>query len=125
GAVADRRLRDDRGVRVRPEALQVPGSGRRGRSGRGVGTHLGSLSPARRSATRGESMNAEPLETLLEKMRAGDVGAAEQGFLAYEPELRLIVRRRLSPRLRPKFDSLDVVQSVWLRVLHDFQEKGC
>ena len=70
-------------------------------------------------------MIAEPLEILLEKMRAGDVRAAEQVFLAYEPELRLIVRRRLSRRLRAKFDSLDVVQSVWLRVLDDFEAKGC
>src|SRR5262245_55217097 len=70
-------------------------------------------------------MKAQPLEDLLEKMRAGDVQAAEQVFLAYEPELRLIVRRRLSRRLRAKFDSLDVVQSVWLRVLGDFDEKGC
>src|SRR5438105_7120108 len=54
-------------------------------------------------------------------MRAGGLRAAEQMFVMYEPELRLIVRRRLSRRLRAKFDSLDVVQSVWAHVLHDFQ----
>ena len=69
-------------------------------------------------------MNGEPLETLLEQMRAGDLHAAEQLFLSYEPELRLIVRRNLSRRLRAKFDSLDVVQSVWAHVLHDFHEGG-
>src|SRR5258708_28947675 len=58
-------------------------------------------------------------------MREGDSRAAEQVFLAYEPELRLIVRRQLSRRLRAKFDSLDVVQSVWARVLDDFRERGC
>src|SRR5436190_19949490 len=57
-------------------------------------------------------------------MRAGDAQAAEQVFLAYEPELRLIVRRQLSRRLRTKFDSLDVVQSVWVHVLRDFRESG-
>jgi RNA polymerase sigma factor (sigma-70 family) len=69
-------------------------------------------------------MTAEPLETLLERMRAGDLRAAEQLFLSYEPELRVIVRRNLSRRLRAKFDSLDVVQSVWAHVLHDFHCGG-
>jgi RNA polymerase sigma-70 factor (ECF subfamily) len=67
----------------------------------------------------------EPLETLLRQMRAGDPRAAEQVLLAHEPLLRLIVRRHLSRRLRAKFDSLDVVQSVWVRVLHDFRQGGC
>ena len=69
-------------------------------------------------------MNAEPLEALLARMREGDLRAAEQLLLTHETELRLIVRRRLSGRLRAKFDSLDVVQSVWARVLGDFQA-GC
>jgi RNA polymerase sigma-70 factor (ECF subfamily) len=70
-------------------------------------------------------VNEEPLDSLLDKMRCGDLQAAEQVFLAYEPQLRLIVRRQLSRRLRPKFDSLDVVQSVWAHVLHDFRARGC
>jgi RNA polymerase sigma-70 factor (ECF subfamily) len=69
-------------------------------------------------------VNAEPLEALLDKMREGDPGAAERVLLAYEPELRLIVRRQLSGRLRAKFDSVDVVQSVWVRVLRDFRGGG-
>jgi RNA polymerase sigma-70 factor (ECF subfamily) len=70
-------------------------------------------------------VNAEPLEALLDRMRDGDLGAADQVLLAYEPQLRLIVRRQLSRRLRAKFDSVDVVQSVWVRVLRDFRESGC
>jgi RNA polymerase sigma-70 factor (ECF subfamily) len=71
-------------------------------------------------------MSAEaPLQILLDRLRAGDLQAAEQLFVAYEPQLRLIVRRRLSRRLRAKFDSLDVVQSVWTHVLHEFRESGC
>ena len=70
-------------------------------------------------------MDAEPLDVLLDKIRAGDLQAAEEVFLAYETQLRLIVRRQLSRRLRAKFDSLDVVQSVWTRVLHDFRANGC
>ena len=70
-------------------------------------------------------MNAELLEALLDKMREGDARATEQVFLAYEPELRLLVRRQLSRRLRAKFDSLDVVQSVWAHVLRNFRDSGC
>jgi RNA polymerase sigma factor (sigma-70 family) len=71
------------------------------------------------------AVSAEPLETLLAKMRAGDLQAVEQVFVAHEPQLRLLVRRQLSRRLRAKFDSLDVVQSVWVRVLRDFRAHGC
>jgi RNA polymerase sigma factor (sigma-70 family) len=70
-------------------------------------------------------VNAEPLSILLAKIRAGDFQAAEHVFVAYEPQLRLIVRRQLSRRLRAKFDSIDVVQSVWARVLADFRANGC
>lgn len=70
-------------------------------------------------------MSPELLEALFEKIRMGDFQAAEQVFVNYEPQLRIIVRRQLSRRLRVKFDSLDVVQSVWRRVLHDFRAHGC
>jgi RNA polymerase sigma-70 factor (ECF subfamily) len=70
-------------------------------------------------------VNDALLETLLNRMREGDSLAAEQLVRAYEPELRLLVRRRLSRRLRAKFDSLDVVQSVWVHVLRDFRDSGC
>ena len=70
-------------------------------------------------------MSAELLDNLFQKIRSGDFQAADQLLLIYEPQLRLIVRRQLSARLRVKFDSLDVVQSVWARVLHDFRENGC
>jgi RNA polymerase sigma-70 factor (ECF subfamily) len=66
-------------------------------------------------------VNTEPLTALLDKMRGGDIQAAERLFLAHEPELRLLVRRRLSRRLRAKFDSLDVIQSVCAHVLRDFR----
>ena len=69
-------------------------------------------------------MSAEPLQNLLDQLCRGDDGAAEQVFRAYEPYLRVVVRRLLPPRLRPKFDSVDVVQSVWADVLHGFREAG-
>ncbi|HTU16793.1 MAG TPA: sigma-70 family RNA polymerase sigma factor [Gemmataceae bacterium] len=63
-------------------------------------------------------MNAEPFEALLEKLNQGDLCATEQILTAYEPYVRMVVRRSLPRRLRAKFDSLDVVQSVWVHFLH-------
>ena len=69
-------------------------------------------------------MNAEPLDALLEKLTAGDAAAAEQVFQTYEPVLRMVVRRRLSPELRAKFDSMDIVQSVWADLVQGFRNAG-
>jgi RNA polymerase sigma-70 factor (ECF subfamily) len=69
-------------------------------------------------------MSPPPLDTLLERLSSGDLGAAGEVFVAYEPYLRKVVRRQLSGRLRAKFDSTDVVQSVWVDVLHGFREAG-
>jgi RNA polymerase sigma-70 factor (ECF subfamily) len=69
-------------------------------------------------------VSADPLDTLLERLTGGDPGAAERVFLAYEPYLRMVVRRHLSPGLRAKFDSGDIVQSVWADVLRGFREAG-
>jgi|SRR5437870_9664039 len=69
-------------------------------------------------------MNDDALSALLDKLCSGDDVAAEQVFLAYEPYLRVVVRRLLPAHLRPKFDSVDVVQSVWADVLHGFREAG-
>jgi RNA polymerase sigma-70 factor (ECF subfamily) len=73
-------------------------------------------------------MNETPADTrlglLLEKLCQGDTAAAEQVFLTYEPYLRLVVRRQLSAHLRAKFDSIDIVQSVWADVLDGFRAAG-
>ena len=69
-------------------------------------------------------MNDDRLDGLLEKLGSGDDAAAEQVFRTYEPYLRMVVRRMLPAQLRPKFDSVDVVQSVWADVLHGFREAG-
>jgi RNA polymerase sigma factor (sigma-70 family) len=69
-------------------------------------------------------MTPQPLDSLLDKLCCGDSAAAEQVFLAFEPYLRMVVRRKLPPRLRAKFDSMDVVQSVWADVLRGFREAG-
>jgi RNA polymerase sigma factor (sigma-70 family) len=66
----------------------------------------------------------DTLDHLLVELCSGDEASAERVFLAYEPYLRLVVRRMLTPRLRTKFDSIDVVQSVWADVLVGFREAG-
>jgi RNA polymerase sigma-70 factor (ECF subfamily) len=65
-------------------------------------------------------MSDDRLEALLERLNTGDSTAAEEIFLAYEPYLRMVVRRQLSARLRARFDSVDIVQSVWADVLSGF-----
>lgn len=69
-------------------------------------------------------MEAHAVDGILQKLTAGDAAAAKEVFLAYEPYLRMVVRRRLPTRLRSKFDSIDVVQSVWADVVHGFREGG-
>jgi RNA polymerase sigma factor (sigma-70 family) len=69
-------------------------------------------------------MTHQPLDSLLKKLNEGDPAAAEKVFVAFEPYLRMVVRKKLSPRLRAKFDSMDVVQSVWADVLSGFREAG-
>jgi RNA polymerase sigma factor (sigma-70 family) len=69
-------------------------------------------------------VSPDPLDAVLEKLTSGDPEAAERVFLAYEPYLRMVVRRHLSPGLRAKFDSVDIVQSVWADLLRGFREAG-
>lgn len=63
-------------------------------------------------------------DDLLEKLCNGDAESAEKVFRAYEPYLRGVVRRQLSSKLRAKFDSIDVVQSVWADLLKGFRHSG-
>ncbi len=69
-------------------------------------------------------MSAAHLDELLEHLNVGDEAAAEQVFRIYEPYLRMLVRRQLRPPLRAKFDSMDVVQSVWADVLEGVRDAG-
>jgi RNA polymerase sigma-70 factor (ECF subfamily) len=69
-------------------------------------------------------MRSDPLDDLLGRLNDGNLAAAEQVFRTCEPLLRKVVRRLLLPSLRPKFDSSDVVQSVWADLFHVFQKGG-
>jgi len=64
---------------------------------------------------------SDPLDTLLVRLDSGDEAAAEQTFRTCEPYLRMVVRRQLPAWLRPQFDSIDIVPSVWVDVLEGFR----
>src|SRR5438094_5510471 len=66
----------------------------------------------------------EPLDDLLAQLCTGDPAAAGRVFVAFEPYLRKAVRRQLPAPLRAKFDSADILQSVWADVLRGFREAG-
>jgi RNA polymerase sigma-70 factor (ECF subfamily) len=69
-------------------------------------------------------MKTDALENLLAELASGDDAAIEQAFIAFEPYLRMVVRRQLPADLRAKFDSVDIVQSVWVHILDGFREAG-
>jgi RNA polymerase sigma-70 factor (ECF subfamily) len=69
-------------------------------------------------------MDVDQLDHLIERLNDGDVVAAERAFLAFEPYLRMAVRRQLDAALRSKLDSMDIVQSVWADLLYEFREAG-
>lgn len=59
----------------------------------------------------------EQFHLLIGGLRGGEPWAAEELYRSYAPLLRAIVRRRLHPELRTRFDSLDFVQEVWVSFL--------
>lgn len=64
---------------------------------------------------------------LLRRAIAGDSAALAEIHSRYERLVLGLVRRRLGPALRRKFDSVDVVQSVFEDVLRDlprFEDRG-
>jgi RNA polymerase sigma factor (sigma-70 family) len=69
-------------------------------------------------------MGTERLDQLLAGLNSGDPAVAEQIFRTYEPYLRMVVRRELGGALRRKFDSTDVVQSVWADVIEGVRDRG-
>ena len=63
-------------------------------------------------------------DALIDQLARGDMRAAGALFDAYAPYLRALVRRQLSDQLRAKFDSADVVQSVWVQVVRRLGRDG-
>jgi RNA polymerase sigma-70 factor (ECF subfamily) len=69
-------------------------------------------------------MAESPAEALIDQLARGDMRAAGALFDQYAPYLRALVRRQLSDQLRAKFDSTDVVQSVWVQVVRRLGRDG-
>jgi RNA polymerase sigma-70 factor (ECF subfamily) len=63
----------------------------------------------------------DTLQPLLDRLCLGDPEALGRAFVVYEPYLRLVVRRQLNAALRAKFDSVDVVQSIWADLVDGFR----
>ena len=84
------------------------------------------ISPGNQDSGKDNQMTqADSTETrqLLQRAQTGDRQALQQLFERHLPSLRTSVRRRLSPQLRPRVDSSDVVQEtqhVAYRRLDDF-----
>src|SRR5262249_12207167 len=66
----------------------------------------------------------EPLDNLLGQLCSGDMAAAEQVFLAYEPYLRKAISRQFPASLRARLDPDDILQSVLADLLRGFREAG-
>jgi RNA polymerase sigma factor (sigma-70 family) len=69
-------------------------------------------------------MGEDSLDRWIGRLNGGDVAAMEQVFRAYEPYLRIAIRRKLSRRLRSKVDSEDIVQSAFADILGGFRRGG-
>jgi RNA polymerase sigma factor (sigma-70 family) len=58
--------------------------------------------------------SADPeFSALMQRIREGSQEAVRELVEGYEEAIRLNVRRKLAPRLRVQFDSVDFVQDVW------------
>jgi RNA polymerase sigma-70 factor (ECF subfamily) len=69
-------------------------------------------------------MTSDEAKGLLGRLGRGEAAAAGELYTAYAAYLRTVVRRQLSARLRTQFDSTDVVQSVWVRVVRRLASAG-
>jgi len=59
------------------------------------------------------SADTDDFRTLLQAVFAGCPDAADRFCRAYQKPIQRVVRARLLPRMRSRFDSLDFVNDVW------------
>lgn len=69
-------------------------------------------------------MSNENADRLVARLNAGEPASLEEVYRAYEPFLRMVIRRHLSAPLRTKLDSMDVIQSVWADVQRGLCQPG-
>jgi RNA polymerase sigma factor (sigma-70 family) len=65
----------------------------------------------------------EAFQALMQEVLSGSEEAAQQLFRDYEPALLHAIRRRLSSRIRSKFDSFDFAQDVWASFFAELPKK--
>ena len=63
--------------------------------------------------------NQGDFTALMDRVRQGSDGAARELVARYGPHILQAVRRKLSRKLRLRFDSIDFVQSVWASFFAD------
>jgi RNA polymerase sigma factor (sigma-70 family) len=65
---------------------------------------------------------ASPFRQAIERICGGSSEAVDQFIEDYGPHIQRVVRSRLNPSLRAKFDSLDFVQMVWMTLFSDLSK---
>jgi RNA polymerase sigma-70 factor (ECF subfamily) len=68
------------------------------------------------------SLGSQSLDVLLSRLNAGDELAIKRLFIAFEPFMRMVIHRQIAGSLRAKFDSADIVQSVWVDFVDGLQK---
>lgn len=74
--------------------------------------------------THAADLSEGQLQALVEGLNRGEEQAIRRAYQAYQPFLRMVIRRRLSSPSRTRLDSLDIVQSVWADLLPGFRRAG-
>lgn len=64
------------------------------------------------------------MESTIDLNDLSNDGALEQTFVQFEAYLRMTVRRQFSAAARAKFDSTDVVQTLWADLLDEARRHG-
>jgi RNA polymerase sigma factor (sigma-70 family) len=62
-------------------------------------------------------MQQPDFEMLMSNVASGSEEAVWQLATIYSPHILRVVRRSLSPKLRSKIDSIDIVQTLWASIL--------
>ena len=73
-----------------------------------------SESPAATTFSHSIPSREPTLAELVERARKGSVAAQREVIEKYGSHVLRVVRRNLNQRLRPRFDSVDFVQDVWV-----------
>lgn len=69
------------------------------------------------------SEDQEDFTALMRGIREGSEEAAQQLVERYGPHILRVVRKRLHPKMRSKFDSLDFQQDVWASFFAEQSQK--